>query len=113
MYHKEAFLLRVLGRIVRWGRDAEDIQLRKQPSTWLGVDNCCLVAGVLKLNEESIISHLQASYSGVSKSVLRFTPTMEDDGRYLTCRAENEALHNAVMEDQWELQVHCEYMHST
>ena len=51
----------------------------------------------------------QASYSGVSKSVLRFTPTIEDDGRYLTCRAENMALHNTVMEDQWDLQVHCEY----
>ena len=50
----------------------------------------------------------QASYSGVSKSVLRFTPTIEDDGRYLTCRAENMALHNTVMEDQWDLQVHCE-----
>ncbi len=47
------------------------------------------------------------SYSGVSKSVLRVTPTIEDDGRYLTCRAENLALHNTVMEDQWELQVHC------
>ena len=48
------------------------------------------------------------TYSGVSKSVLRFTPSIEDDGRYLTCRAENLALHNTVMEDQWDLQVHCE-----
>ena len=36
-------------------------------------------------------------------------PSVGDDGRYLTCRAESVALHNTVMEDQWELQVQCEF----
>lgn len=48
----------------------------------------------------------ETSYNGVSKSTLRFTPQVEDDGRYLTCRAESLALHNTAMEDQWHLQIH-------
>lgn len=52
---------------------------------------------------------LQTSYNGVSKSTLRLTAKIADDGRYLTCRGESQALHNTAMEDQWHLQVHCEY----
>ena len=47
------------------------------------------------------------SYNGVSKSTLRYVPSVDDNGRYLTCRAENDALKNEAMEDQWTIQVHC------
>ena len=50
---------------------------------------------------------LQTASNGVSKSVLLYEPTIEDDGRYLTCRAENAALRNTALEDQWTIQVHC------
>ena len=46
----------------------------------------------------------------MSKSVLLYEPTIEDDGRYLTCRAENAALRNTAMEDQWTIQVHCKQL---
>ena len=52
-------------------------------------------------------SQFQTASNGVSKSVLLYEPTIEDDGRYLTCRAENAALRNTAMEDQWTIQVHC------
>ena len=50
---------------------------------------------------------LQSSYNGVSKSTLRYRPSVEDDGRYLTCRAENAALKKKPMHDQWTIHVHC------
>ena len=54
----------------------------------------------------------QSNYNGVSKSVLKLTPGMDDDGRYLTCRADNDALKGTAMEDQWHLKVHCELIQS-
>ena len=54
---------------------------------------------------------LQSASNGVSKSVLRYEPTIEDDGRYLTCRAENAALRNTALEDQWTIQVHCKQLY--
>ena len=49
----------------------------------------------------------QSSYNGVSKSTLRYRPSVEDDGRYLTCRAENAALKKKPMDDKWTIHVHC------
>ena len=56
-------------------------------------------------------SIFQSASNGVSKSVLRYEPTIEDDGRYLTCRAENAALRNTALEDQWTIQVHCKQLY--
>lgn len=44
-----------------------------------------------------------------SLSVLTFTPTIDDDGKYLTCRAENPKIENSIIEDRWLLVVHCKY----
>lgn len=42
-------------------------------------------------------------------SLLQFTPTVEDEGKFLVCRAENPKLPEAGIEDRWKLQVHCKY----
>lgn len=39
-------------------------------------------------------------------SVLNFVPTINDDGKYLTCRAENPVIPDSAMEDKWLLDVH-------
>ncbi|XP_051862318.1 hemicentin-1 isoform X2 [Drosophila albomicans] len=41
-----------------------------------------------------------------SLSILTFTPTREDDGKYLTCRAENQFIEGSSIEDKWRLIVH-------
>ncbi|KYM77198.1 Hemicentin-2 [Atta colombica] len=40
-----------------------------------------------------------------SLSILSFIPTIEDDGKYLTCRAENPAIPDSALEDKWRLDV--------
>ncbi|XP_026466594.1 nephrin-like [Ctenocephalides felis] len=37
--------------------------------------------------------------------ILHFVPTMEDDGKYLTCRANNPAVPDSTLEDKWLLNV--------
>nr|XP_018912191.1 PREDICTED: hemicentin-2 [Bemisia tabaci] len=39
-------------------------------------------------------------------SILTLEPTMEDDGKNLTCRAENPIITNSALEDKWQLHVH-------
>ncbi|GAB0092793.1 uncharacterized protein DMENIID0001_078290 [Sergentomyia squamirostris] len=41
-----------------------------------------------------------------SLSVLTFTPTVDDDGKILTCRAENPFIADSALEDSWRLVVH-------
>ncbi len=43
-------------------------------------------------------------------SVLKFVPTIEDDGKYLTCRAENPAIADSTIEDKWLLNVECKLL---
>ncbi|KAE8750741.1 hypothetical protein FOCC_FOCC002451, partial [Frankliniella occidentalis] len=47
----------------------------------------------------------QSDSEGVTLSVLKFVPTIEDDGKYLTCRAENPAIADSTIEDKWLLNV--------
>ena len=42
-----------------------------------------------------------------SLSVLTFIPVVDDDGKYLTCRAENPFIPDSAIEDKWRLVVHC------
>ncbi|XP_050673051.1 uncharacterized protein LOC126970949 [Leptidea sinapis] len=39
-------------------------------------------------------------------SVLSLVPSVEDDGKYLTCRAENKHIPDSSIEDKWRLNVH-------
>ncbi|XP_052899973.1 hemicentin-1 [Anopheles moucheti] len=41
-----------------------------------------------------------------SLSVISYTPTVDDDGKYLTCRAENPLIPDSAIEDKWRLVVH-------
>lgn len=57
-----------------------------------------------------ILSSFQTSHGGnVSSSMVRLTPNASDDGRLLSCRAENRNLPTAVIEDTWKLSVYCKY----
>lgn len=47
----------------------------------------------------------QSEADGVALSVLKFAPTIEDDGKYLTCRAENTAIAGSIIEDKLLLNV--------
>ncbi|XP_034238672.1 nephrin-like isoform X2 [Thrips palmi] len=47
----------------------------------------------------------QSEADGVALSVLKFSPTIDDDGKYLTCRAENTAIPGSVIEDKLLLNV--------
>uniref|UniRef100_A0A1A9W521 Ig-like domain-containing protein n=1 Tax=Glossina brevipalpis TaxID=37001 RepID=A0A1A9W521_9MUSC len=41
-----------------------------------------------------------------SLSILTYTPSRDDDGKYLTCRAENQYIEGSAIEDKWRLVVH-------
>ncbi|ETN65555.1 sidestep protein [Anopheles darlingi] len=41
-----------------------------------------------------------------SLSVISYTPTVDDDGKYLTCKAENPLIPDSAIEDKWRLVVH-------
>ncbi|KAL9897612.1 sidestep IV transmembrane protein isoform 2-T23 [Glossina fuscipes fuscipes] len=41
-----------------------------------------------------------------SLSILTYTPSRDDDGKYLTCRAENQYIEGSGIEDKWRLVVH-------
>ncbi|XP_046435198.1 titin [Neodiprion lecontei] len=47
-----------------------------------------------------------AEFPNVTKSILSYVPTIEDDGKYLTCRAENPEVPNSALEDRWHLVIH-------
>jgi hypothetical protein len=46
----------------------------------------------------------------VSTSRLKYIPTIEDDGRYLSCRVIIRAKTEKVLEDSWEIKVLCKYL---
>jgi CD80-like C2-set immunoglobulin domain len=52
---------------------------------------------------------LQTSNDGnTTTSTLNFTPSKDDEGHYLACRAENPHLSADALEDGWKLEILCE-----
>lgn len=43
-------------------------------------------------------------------SVLTYTPSIEDDGKYLICKAENKYIDKSIIEDKYRLVVQCKYL---
>ncbi|XP_031831167.1 neural cell adhesion molecule 1 [Nomia melanderi] len=54
------------------------------------------------------IKHMAKNYAdpNITRSVLSYVPTMEDNGKYLTCRAENSVVPDSALEDKWRLLVY-------
>ncbi|XP_071868326.1 neural cell adhesion molecule 1 isoform X1 [Bombus fervidus] len=55
------------------------------------------------------VKHMARNFAdspNITRSVLSYVPTMEDDGKYLICRAENPVVPNSALEDKWRLLVH-------
>lgn len=42
-------------------------------------------------------------------SQMFFTPTTDDDGKHVTCRAENPNVTGAYLEDTWRIEVVCKF----
>src|SRR5271170_5158522 len=52
---------------------------------------------------------LQTSADGnLTTSILTYTPTIEDSGKLLSCRAENPLIHGSSLQDGWKMNIHCE-----
>ncbi|KAL6960061.1 hypothetical protein U1Q18_050292 [Sarracenia purpurea var. burkii] len=42
-------------------------------------------------------------------SIIKYTPQIEDYGKYLICKADNPAIPDSGIEDRWNLDVQCVY----
>lgn len=74
----------------------------KKTYLWFGFENNSFKIIVLILQDEIL--------TNTTKSVLNFVPTTEDDGKSITCRAENPKITPAkFMETTWKLDVVCKY----
>lgn len=68
------------------------------------------------MDHETLVLISLLQYSEIrnqSHSVLSFTPTLEDDGKFLTCRSENPFIAESHIEDKWRLVVHCKRLQIT
>ncbi|KAG4077787.1 hypothetical protein HA402_011216 [Bradysia odoriphaga] len=55
---------------------------------------------------KKLIKNFSEPPDNQSLSVLTFTASAVDDGKHLTCRAENSYISNSAVEDKWRLVVH-------
>ena len=59
---------------------------------------------------KEIKSGISSSQSpDASTSMLRFTPTVEDNGKYFSCRAHNPLIPGSSKEEGWNLEVFCKF----
>jgi neural cell adhesion molecule len=47
--------------------------------------------------------------NNVTTSILNFVPTVEDNGKTLTCHAENPNVSGLSLDDSWNMSVFCKY----
>ena len=66
-------------------------------SWWLGPDQLVNDAGKTLEKDKDIV-----------RSTIYFTPSTEDHGKVLTCRAENPLIVDSGIEDSWTITVYCE-----
>lgn len=52
------------------------------------------------------LAKISSAPNNQSVSTLTFVPVIDDDGKYLTCRAENPSIQDSALEDKWRLNVH-------
>ncbi|XP_043801372.1 hemicentin-2-like [Apis laboriosa] len=54
------------------------------------------------------VKHMARNFAdpNITRSRLSYVPTMEDDGKYLTCRAENPVVPDSALENRWRLLVY-------
>ncbi|XP_015110643.1 neural cell adhesion molecule 1 [Diachasma alloeum] len=55
------------------------------------------------------VKHMAKKFTdteNVTRSILSYVATIEDDGKFLTCRAENPIVPDSGLEDKWKLVVH-------
>ncbi|XP_023212721.1 sialic acid-binding Ig-like lectin 14 [Centruroides sculpturatus] len=45
--------------------------------------------------------------NNITTSTLTFQPSISDNGKYVSCRAENPKLRNSAIEDRWTLNIYC------
>ena len=62
---------------------------------------------------DTFISHnkqVKEKKGNITRSILTFSPEHSDDGKVLTCRAENTQMKEGAMQDSWKLTVYCKYL---
>ncbi|XP_012345522.1 hemicentin-1-like [Apis florea] len=66
--------------------------------------NIQLKATIVDRSSEKVKERFQED--GTSVSVLQWTPSIEDEGKFLVCRATNPKLQDTGIEERWKLKVH-------
>ncbi|GBM87634.1 hypothetical protein AVEN_235170-1 [Araneus ventricosus] len=56
----------------------------------------------LKHNKDTV-----SADGNFTSSVLTFRPSIDDNGKQLTCRAENPLIAGSALDDTWDLEIHC------
>jgi hypothetical protein len=56
------------------------------------------------------VSLQEETRENVTVSDLSFTPTTDDDGKSITCRAENPNITGAFLESSWKIDVVCKLL---
>jgi hypothetical protein len=66
-----------------------------------------------KLEHSTKLNHIsQMSADGnETTSTLSITLSRADSGKYLSCKAYNNAIQSEVLEDGWKLDIQCEYIY--